>query len=120
MAKNNDETPTDLFSVHPTYGAATIRAGIFSGSYSVRYDEPAEEFGLQVHKDGSDLAISAGTTYSSDDDNELYTYHGLTIEDARALADALNEAAEAAEVSREKHKERQQERSESLIGRLLG
>lgn len=111
----DDETPTDILNIVTTeYNAARIESELIKGViYSS--DDTDHDFGIQVHQDGPDIALSAGTTYP--DEPALYTYHGLSIEQAREVADALNEAADNAEAGASERID--VERSESLLERLL-
>jgi len=107
-----EDTPTDILDITTTeYNRARIESELLTGIIG-REDDV--EMGIQVHQDGPDIALSAGTTYP--DEPALYSYHGLTIEQAREVADALNAAAERAEAGQGKTIETD---SQSLVERLL-
>lgn len=108
-----DDTPSDILNIITTeYNAARIESELFKGTiYSREHDH---EFGIQIHQDGRDIALSAGTTYP--DEPALQTYHGLSIDEAREIAASLNEAVDRAE---EIEARNEQEQSESLLERLL-
>jgi hypothetical protein len=110
----DDDTPSDILNITTTeYNAARIESELIKG---VIYgsDDDKHEFGIQVHQDGRDIAMSAGTTYP--DEPALHTYHGLSIEEAREIAASLNEAADRAEDVKAQN---EQSEGKSLLERLI-
>ena len=100
-AKSGDETqrPGDIQSLHTTeYTAAVIKSNLFHGDIFDDDWSDDLEFGIQVHQDGRDIALSAGSLWTPEETNaDLHTYHGLTVEQARDLATSLEEAADTVE-----------------------
>jgi len=83
------------------------------------YDDVNAEFGISVHTDGPDIALSAGTT-DEDGDNQLYTYHQLDVEKTRALAEALTKAADMAEKNQRRIRQRDSgDDGKSFVRRLM-
>jgi len=75
----------------------TLKSELLHTELSAVHDDL--ETGLTVHRDGEQLAISAGTLEGATPD--FHTYHGLSVEQARALGEALLDAADDAEAALE-------------------
>ncbi|WP_435359315.1 hypothetical protein [Haloarchaeobius sp. DFWS5] len=116
MSDSTDDRPVDILSITPSgYNRALIECDLFRGVLDAYRGDI--EAGIEIHQDGPDIGLSAGTTYSETEQPSLYSYHGLTPEQAREIASALEEAAEKAEAA-----EQPPDRTEpgkSLIRRLL-
>lgn len=84
-------------------------------------DEPGLDFGVTVHRDGPDVALASGTIRpTSRDDNRphIHTYHSLTNEQAREIADALYAAVDEAERVEEEIEEENSDQ-EGFLRRLM-
>jgi len=92
----SDDIPSDIVSITPSmYNFVNIQSELFSGEIGSRLNDDLD-VGIDVHHDGPDIGIAAGTNWNGGE-MALESYHGLTVEQAREIADALNEAADAAE-----------------------
>lgn len=115
MSAESTDRPNDIISITTSaYGAAEIRSNLFRGEMTAHLNEDVE-MGIQVHQDGSDIGISAGTTWECEDDKSLHTYHGITADQAREIAAALEQAADLAEAKAEQ----EPAEPESFIRRLI-
>lgn len=91
------DPPGDILSIiSGEHSTAKIKSDLMHGLIE-GYGNDDVEFGVQVHQDGQHIGLTAGTTWTPKDDPELYTSHGLTPEQAREIANALEEAADKAE-----------------------
>lgn len=113
----------DIFSVTTSdFNGATINSNLFSADLITSQNEELD-FGIIVHQDGPELALSAGTVKDWDfstDGPHIHTYHSLNIEQARAIASALDEAADEAErILEEAEEDEQSDGSQSFIRRLI-
>jgi hypothetical protein len=91
---SSDDLATDIVTVTGSrYANARIETPYFVGDM---YDRPPQDFGVSIHKDGTDIALGAGTL-NDDDDDQLYVYSALTPAQARKLGGALLQCAERAE-----------------------
>lgn len=114
MSGQND-TPSDVLSVTTTdYNAARIESEFLAADIETTGELGA--FGIQVHQDGGDVALSAGTI-GNEEPPKLYSYQALTPSQAREIAEALCEAAERAESAPTGSDATS---SESFLRRLLG
>lgn len=85
-------------------------------------NEPGLDFGITVHHDGTDVALASGTirpTARNDGRPHIHTYHGLTNEQAREIADALYAAADEAARIEEEIEEEQDSDQEGFLRRLM-
>ena len=97
-SSEDDERPANILSVTPDdYRTILVKSNLFMGRIDAHRNDDVE-FGIEVHQDGPDIALSAGTTWTAgEDDPEVYSYQALTVEQAREIAAALEEAADNAE-----------------------
>ncbi len=108
-----EESPLDIRSITPTEQCrGEVETGVLSGSIDSEYD--GAEFGIQVIRDGPLLALTSGTTFHGD--QEFKTSHTLTPEDAREIASALVEAADAVE---EASSSSESETSQGFLKRVM-
>lgn len=115
---DTDDKPVDIVSItSDDRSAANIKSNLLQARLGSRSEQDIE-FGIEIHQDGPDIALSAGTTWTPDDGPELYTYHGLTTEQAREIASGLMQAAEKAEEAHRSHSAEEPER-EGLLERLM-
>lgn len=113
-----DSQPLDIDTITTVdYATGRIDTNLFAGQIDGHRDDGVE-FGIEVHLAGPDIAISAGTTWSPEDQPELYTYHALTTDQARKIADALNDVADRAEEMKAQTSSTPESRK-SLLGRLM-
>lgn len=114
------DVPKDIFSITPTdYATARVQSGSFL--YGMVDESDTEfDFGIQLHQDGQNLGLAAGTTYHDEEETgeKLYVYCALTPEQALDIADALEDAAKEAIEIRERTETEPDSRS--LIERLMG
>jgi len=91
---SEEDYATDIITVTSSqYANARVETPYFVGDM---YDRPPQDFGVSIHKDGTDIALGAGTLHD-DDDDQLYVYSALTPAQARKLGGALIQCAERAE-----------------------
>lgn len=108
--------PSDIHSIiSGDHSTAKIKSQFIHGLIEGCGNDDVE-FGVQIHQDGQHIGLVAGTTWTAGDDPELYTSHGLTVEQAREIAEALEEAAREAENAAGVPAEAEKE---SFIRRLL-
>lgn len=118
MTYDNEEYPGTYHHVHATgYGAVSVRTGLFHAETYASAEGKLENFGVTIHRDGQELALSAGSILDEGSDR-VHTYHSLSIEDAREIADELNAAADAAEMAKNSHPEQPADDT-SFLRRLL-
>ncbi|MCG1002848.1 MULTISPECIES: hypothetical protein [Halobacterium] len=86
-------------------------------------DPQDADFGVTVHRDGPDVALAAGTVREidrEDDRPHFHTYHSLSIEQAREIADGLHAAADEAErVLEEAEEDEKDSDSRGFLRRLM-
>lgn len=117
-ARTAQDAPADILSITTSkYNAATIKTNMFGGEIHASNREDLE-FGIQVYQDGSSVGLSAGTTWPQGDESSLYTFHALTSEQAREIAQALVDAAETADEAAAHTPPKESERK-SFLRRLL-
>jgi len=88
-----EETPCDIISVTtPAYAHGRIQTEFFYGEVDQETDTL---FSVEVHQDGPNIALSAGTS-SLEEEKDLHTYHALSPGKARRIGNALLEAADQA------------------------
>lgn len=115
------EIPGDILSITPAEGGtAKIQSGSFLGGMVDTWGDNDAEFGVQIHQDGQDIALAAGTTYPNEQETgeKLYVYCGITAEQALEVSDALEHAAKKAFAARERTESEPDSRS--LLDRLMG
>lgn len=113
-----DDSPTDVVHVEITeYASYSLTSGFLSGGGTLRDDGDA---GITVHRHDDNIAVSAGTANDSDEDEELYTYHAMSADDARSLAAGLRQAADEADAYTPAASREESESKPSLLRRLMG
>jgi hypothetical protein len=106
----------DIVQLTPSvYNLANIKSELLTTRIETLDLNP--QFGITVHQDGTNIAISTGTFAASDDDLEFQVHNALTIEQAREVRDALDAAIEAAEEPAETVDA--PDAAESLLRRLI-
>jgi hypothetical protein len=89
---------SDVVEVTPSgYNSVELDSQLLNASI---VDGDDLDFGVTVHQDGPDIALSAGTVRERDRDDDrphIHSYHALSNEQAREIADALHAAADEAE-----------------------
>ncbi len=117
---HTEDALSDIVSVTtPEYAHGEIQTEWFTGEVDDRSDV---RFSLEVHQDGPDIALSAGTA-SAEQEKRLYTYHALSPAKAERVGKALLEAADMAKAARRTEPEQQNEEDDSadtLLQRLMG
>jgi len=115
--EHTEEAPSDIVSVTtPEYAHGEIQTEWFTGEVD---DRSGVRFSVEVHQDGPDIALSAGTA-SAEQEKRLYTYHALSPAKAERVGKALLEAADMAKAVDRAEREEQEEASDSLLQRLMG
>lgn len=118
----DDETdhPPELCSVETSdYTCVNIDTNLFGAELFDSDFKEGTKFGIEIHQDGPYLAVSAGTISTAEtEDRKLYTHHTVSPDQARALADSLEIAADRAEAAEEAAKERHSQKS--FLQKLLG
>jgi len=115
--ERTEEAPSDIVSVTtPEYAHGEIQTEWFTGEVD---DRSGVRFSVEVHQDGPDIALSAGTA-SAEQERRLYTYHALSPAKAERVGKALLEAADMAKAVDRAELDEQEEASDSLLRRLMG
>jgi len=116
MTETNDTDTSEVEFVPSEYANAHFETDFF---YADMVEQPADEFGLTVHRDGPHLAISAGTRSKADE--QLHVYCSLTPSEAREIAAVLEQVADESEDRQEELKESRNgpENTESFLRSLL-
>ena len=107
---------TDVMrTIDQGYTAGQIKAGPLTGHYVL--DDVRS--GLTIHQDGPNIALSAGTINHDQSETELYTYHAITPNQAREIAEMLNHVADEAEEILQSEDQSEKQGQENFIRRLL-
>lgn len=115
-----DNYTGDLASIHPTgYAALRIDSPLIHNETMVSAEDEIENFGIEVLQDGTFMGLSAGSFEEPDELWNVHTFHSLTPEQAREIADSLNEVADTVEAF-QREKEQENEDPDSFLRRLLG
>lgn len=108
-----EEPPRDVKCVtlsESSHGEA--RSGLMSATVDTTRDDA--EFGVQILQDGSFVGLTSGTTWEGDED--FKTFHTLTADQAREIAEALETAADDAEEAEASA----EESPDGFLQRLIG
>jgi hypothetical protein len=112
-----DDLTADVVSVAASeYANARLETPYLCGDM---LDRPPQDFGVAIHKDGANIALTAGTL-NDDDDDQLYVYTTLTPKQAREIGGALLQCAERAEnILEDADDDAVEQDAESFVRRLL-
>lgn len=91
----------EIFSMTPTrYNRIVLRSNLFNADLD-QDDSDIRESTLDIHQDGPHIAFAQGLTARTNDGPEAYGYSSLTVEEAKDVRDALDDAIDLAEEARE-------------------
>lgn len=112
----------DVVEVTPSeYNSAVLKGPLVNVNI-VNADEDGLDFGITIHQDGTDVALAAGTVRelnTADETPHIHTYHALSNEQAREIADALHAAVDEAERIAEEAEDDPGDDSGGILRRLM-
>jgi len=116
VSRDNEQSPpSDIVTIAPSdYNRMILNTPLIGGEITSSREDI--ECGIEVHQDGQNIAVKAGTTWTAEDQPEFYTYHGISLDEARQIRDGLDEAIENVKNGAEP---RYEPESKSLVDRLV-